>query len=169
MILDLLYTIDIKILLFINQTLSNPIFDIIMPLFDNVKNWIPFILFFWLCLSYFDKKNRWRLLILIHIVILIGDQFGKYIKHLELRDRPWFALGDIINHLGGKGGKHYSFPSNHALNITSITGQLINQLSKAINKLNPDIIILFGDRYETFAAAIAAIPDSLSSVWVVTT
>ena len=56
MILDLLYAIDLKILFFINQTLSNPIFDVIMPLFDNVKNWIPFILFFWLALSYFDKK-----------------------------------------------------------------------------------------------------------------
>jgi len=46
---------------------------------------------------------------------------NKNIKHLELRDRPWFALGDTINHLGGHGGKHYSFPSNHALNITSIS------------------------------------------------
>ena len=121
MILDLLYTIDIKILLFINQTLSNPIFDFIMPLFDNVKNWIPFILIFWMSLSYFDKKNRKKLLILIPLVILIGDQIGKFIKHLELRDRPWVNLGELINHLGGKGGKHYSFPSNHALNISSIS------------------------------------------------
>ena len=148
MILDLLYTIDIKILLFINQTLSNPIFDIIMPLFDNVKNWIPFILFFWLCLSYFDKKNRWRLLILIPIVILIGDQFGKYIKHLELRDRPWFALGDIINHLGGKGGKHYSFPSNHALNITSI-GIIFSSTYKSYSKYiwGYAIVVIFSRVY----------------------
>ena len=46
--------------------------------------------------------------------------------------------------------------NSSSLNITSITGQLINQLSKAINKLNPDIIILFGDRYETFAAAYSS-------------
>ena len=120
--MDLLYTIDLKILLFINKTLSNPIFDFIMPLFDNIKNWIPWILIFWLFLLCVDKKNRIRLLILIPIVILIGDQIGKFIKHLEFRDRPWFALKGLVNHLGEEGGgKHYSFPSNHALNITSIS------------------------------------------------
>ena len=119
--LDILYNLDFQILLFINQTLSTPIFDFIMPLFDKVKNWIPFILIFWLLLCYLDKKNRKKLLILIPLVILIGDQIGKFIKHLEFRDRPWVSLGEFINHLGGNGGKHYSFPSNHALNISSIS------------------------------------------------
>ena len=119
--IEYLYNIDLKILFFINHTLSNSFFDFIMPLFDNVKNWIPYILLLWILLSYFDKKNRVKLLILIPVVIAIGDLLGKNIKHLELRDRPWFALGDIINHLGGHGGKHYSFPSNHAINITSIS------------------------------------------------
>ena len=118
--MDMLYNCDLKILFFINQTLSNPVFDFIMPLFDNVKNWLPFILLFWILLSYLDKKNRKKILVLIPIVIILGDLIGKNIKSLELRDRPWFSLGDSINHLGGKGGKHYSFPSNHALNITSI-------------------------------------------------
>ena len=118
--MDMLYNCDLKILFFINQTLSNPVFDFIMPLFDNVKNWLPFILLFWILLSYLDKKNRKKILVLIPIVIILGDFIGKNIKSLELRDRPWFSLGDSINHLGGKGGQHYSFPSNHALNITSI-------------------------------------------------
>ncbi len=118
--IDLLFNIDQWLLIFINQTLSNNLFDFIMPLFDDVKNWIPLILILWIYLSYIDKKNRVRLLILIPLVILIGDQFGRFIKHIELRDRPWFALGDIVNHLGGKGGKHYSFPSNHALNTAAV-------------------------------------------------
>ena len=119
--LDLLYTLDLKILLFINQILSNPIFDFIMPLFDNVKNWIPFILVFWLVLIYVDKKNRIKLLILVPLVILLGDQIGKIIKDLEFRNRPWVDLRDLVHHLGGDGGKHLSFPSNHALNITSMS------------------------------------------------
>ena len=118
--IELVKNIDYHILIFINQTLSNPVFDFVMPLFDDIKNWIPFILILWICISYIDKKNRVRLLILIPLVILIGDQLGKYIKHLEFRDRPWFALGDLVNHLGGTGGKHFSFPSNHALNTASI-------------------------------------------------
>jgi undecaprenyl-diphosphatase len=119
--MDILYNLDVKILFFINQTLSNQVFDFIMPLFNNVKDWIPFILFFWILLSYLDKKNRNKILILIPLVIIIGDLIGKNIKHLEFRDRPWFSFGDAINHLVGEGGKHYSFPSNHALNISSIS------------------------------------------------
>ena len=40
--IEYLYNIDFKILFFINNTLSNSFFDFIMPLFDNVKNWIPY-------------------------------------------------------------------------------------------------------------------------------
>ena len=117
---EILYKIDYQVLVFINKGLSNPIFDFIMPLFHDTKDWIPFILLFWIYLCYTDKKNRIKLLILIPLVILIGDQLGRYIKHIELRDRPWFALGDLVNHLVGSSGKHYSFPSNHALNTASI-------------------------------------------------
>ena len=118
--IDILYNSDLKILYFINQSLSNPVFDFIMPLFDNVKNWLPFILLFWLLLSYLDIKNRKKLLVLVPIAIILGDLIGKNIKSLELRDRPWFSLGASINHLGGKGGKHKSFPSNHAANLSAL-------------------------------------------------
>ena len=67
--IEYLYNIDLKILFFINHTLSNSFFDFIMPLFDNVKNWIPYILILWILLSYFDKKNRVKLLVLIPVVI----------------------------------------------------------------------------------------------------
>jgi len=40
---------------------------------------------------------------------------------MELRDRPWVTLGEEqIHFLGGKGGAHKSFPSNHAANITGL-------------------------------------------------
>ena len=51
---DLLYSIYLAIFNFINQGLSNPFFDWLMPLFDNVKDWIPAILIMWLLLCYFD-------------------------------------------------------------------------------------------------------------------
>ena len=59
-----------------------------MPLFDNVKNWIPYILLLWILLSYFDKKNRVKLLILIPLVIAIGDLHGDWtmtIKSLKIK------------------------------------------------------------------------------------
>lgn len=107
--------------MFININLSNIVFDFIMPLFDNPKKWILPILILWISLCIKDKKNKYKLLIMVPAVILLADQFGAFIKNLELRDRPWYFFGsDIINHLGGYGGKHKSFPSNHAANICAI-------------------------------------------------
>ena len=119
--IELLKQLDLKLFLFINQTLSNSIFDFIMPLFDNPKHWILPILVLWIFTMVKDKQNRYKLLALIPIIILLCDQTGAFIKNFEVRERPWFILGDdIVNHLGGLGGKHKSFPSNHAANITGL-------------------------------------------------
>lgn len=119
--IDFIKLLDLKLFYFVNQSLSNQIFDWLMPIFDDTKFWIIPILFVWIVLMVKDKSNRWKLAILIPLIILFCDQTGGFIKSFELRDRPWFALGtDVVNHLGGKGGKHYSFPSNHAANITGI-------------------------------------------------
>ena len=120
MIENILYY-DHKIFMFINNNLSNSLFDFIMPLFDHPKNWILPLLLLWIIGVKKDYKNRYKLLIMIPVAIIITDQFGAFIKNFELRDRPWFYFGtDEINHLGGNGGKHKSFPSNHAANLCSL-------------------------------------------------
>ena len=119
--LEYIIYLDHKLFMFINQNLSNPIFDYIMPIFDNPKYWIIPILLFWIMLCTKDKKNRYKLIILIPLVILLSDQFGLFIKNYNLRERPWYHFGqELVNHLGGSGGKHKSFPSNHAANISAI-------------------------------------------------
>lgn len=119
--LEYIIYLDHKLFMFINQNLSNPIFDYIMPIFDNPKYWIIPILLCWIMLCIKDKKNRYKLIILIPLVILLSDQFGLFIKNYNLRERPWYHFGqELVNHLGGSGGKHKSFPSNHAANISAI-------------------------------------------------
>ena len=114
--------LDLTLFYFINHSLANPFFDWLMPIFDKPKAWIPFILIFWLHIAYKDQKYRKMLLILVPLTILFSDQFGGLIKDFGLRDRPWFALGlENVRHLGGTGGKHASFPSNHAANISGIS------------------------------------------------
>ena len=113
--------LELSIFFFINKTIANPVFDFIMPLFDEPKTWIPFILIIWIFLSYKDKQNRIMLLIMVPVVILFCDQIGGFIKDFGFRDRPWYGLGlENVRHLGGFGGKHSSFPSNHAANISGI-------------------------------------------------
>jgi UDP-N-acetylglucosamine 2-epimerase (non-hydrolysing) len=42
------------------------------------------------------------------------------------------------------------------LGVTLTTGRAVSLLAEALAKLRPDIVVLLGDRYETFAAASAA-------------
>ena len=69
----------------------------------------------------FDKNNRWILAVLIPIVIIIVDQSGLFLKKTILRPRPWAGMdSDLVIHLVSEKGKNYSFPSNHAANISGL-------------------------------------------------
>jgi len=69
----------------------------------------------------FDKNNRWILAVLIPIVIIIVDQSGLLLKKTILRPRPWSGMDtDLVIHLVSEKGQNYSFPSNHAANISGL-------------------------------------------------
>ena len=78
--LNTIVELDTAILFLINKALSNPIFDYIMPKFDDPSNWILFILFIWIYSFIKDKENRIKLIILLPITILFCDQIGGFIK-----------------------------------------------------------------------------------------
>ena len=121
MIIDILLSIDRACFMFINNSLSNPLFDFIMPLFDETKFFIPIMILPWLYVVINDKNNRWKLAILIPLVIILVDQSGLFIKKTVLRPRPWAGLNpDLVNHLVAQKGRNYSFPSNHAANMSGL-------------------------------------------------
>ena len=92
-----------------------------MPLFDNTKYFIPIMLLPFLSAVVFDKKNRWKLAVLIPLVIILVDQSGLFIKKTILRPRPWAGMApDLVNHLVAQKGRYYSFPSNHAANMSGL-------------------------------------------------
>ena len=92
-----------------------------MPLFDETKFFIPIMILPWLYAVMNDKNNRWKLAILIPLVIILVDQSGLFIKKAVLRPRPWAGLNpDLVNHLVAQKGRNYSFPSNHAGNISGL-------------------------------------------------
>ena len=75
----------------------------------------------WLYAVLNDKDNRWKLAILIPLVIILVDQSGLFIKKAVLRARPWAELNsDLVNHLVDQKGKNLSFPSNHAANMSGL-------------------------------------------------
>ena len=70
-LIDIFLYIDKSCFLFINKNLSNPIFDSIMPLFHHTKFFIPLILLPWIIAIFYDKNHRWKLAILIPILMIV--------------------------------------------------------------------------------------------------
>ena len=119
--LEQIISLDIQLFILLNNIFPNPFFDYIMPLLHHAKNWLIFIVLFWLYLCYTNKEFRWQLLILTPLIIILCDQFGGFIKDFQLRNRPWVELDTTqIRHLVKQSGAGLSFPSNHALNISGI-------------------------------------------------
>ena len=118
--MEILLKIDTVCFHFINQSLSNPVFDFIMPLFHYTKYSVPFILILWLLAVFYDKPNRWKLA-LIPLIIILVDQSGLWIKKIVLRPRPFVTMTpEIIHHLVPPSGSYLSFPSNHAANNATL-------------------------------------------------
>ena len=128
-IFDILWKLDEVVLKIINIKFSNPIFDFLIPIFDKPVGFILPVLFFWIYFIYNNPTKRKQLIILIPILISFTDQIGYNIKKLELKDRPWVIHQDL-NHLGGKGGMHHSFPSNHASNSMALATIFVHIIGK---------------------------------------
>ncbi len=129
--LEILNTIDTNIMYWINKSLSNTIFDNIMPFITEKDNWvIPLIILFTYLAIFSGKRGRICLAILI-IAIGLTDSISTYIfKPYFQRVRPSHELNGIINVLVSKGGR-LSMPSNHAANIFSATVVLSYFYNKA--------------------------------------
>ena len=119
--METLREIDTAFFHLINRTLSNPVFDTIMPLFHHEKYILPLILTSWILTVFYDRHNRWKLAFIIPLVIILVDQSGLWIKKTVLRPRPFQTIDPtIIHHLVGPSGINLSFPSNHAANTAAL-------------------------------------------------
>ena len=107
---------DRQLFYFINHTLANPFFDLLMPWLRNPASWIPlylFIIFF--CLWRF-KKQGLLLIIFIALAAGIADKTSAgIIKPLVHRIRPCRDVVTAKTDIERAGcGTGYSFPSTHA-------------------------------------------------------
>ena len=114
--IDTLVEIDKKLMVFLNKTISNSIFDIVMPIITN-QNFLAIIcVILIIYLGYFgEKKGRITLVVLLFAAGMSDAICAQIIKPWVGRIRPSHEFIEYINLLVSKGGK-WSFPSNHAAN-----------------------------------------------------
>ena len=113
--MEFLYQIDMKLLYFINHTLSNPFFDKLFPFITEVKNW--YIAYTILFLILIVKGGRIGRIAAVGMILLIvaTDQFSSFfVKSMVGRIRPCNVYPDL--NVLVTCTESFSFPSSHAVN-----------------------------------------------------
>ncbi|MCK4856678.1 MAG: phosphatase PAP2 family protein [candidate division Zixibacteria bacterium] len=110
-----LVQVDAGLFYFLNVTLANPVFDLLMPLITS--NWLlrPVIVLILLYLVIFGKRQGRITAIICIVTVIATDQISAHLlKPIISRIRPCHVLPDI--HLLVNCSKGLSFPSAHAAN-----------------------------------------------------
>ena len=119
-LIENLKSFDLQIFFFINNNMSNSIFDILMPLITNKNNWIIPVIIFVLYLLFLNKIKGKIVFVIILISLGINDYFcATILKPYFQRLRPSHEMFELINLLISKGGK-WSMPSNHSSNMFAL-------------------------------------------------
>src|SRR5437016_1582837 len=110
-----LRSLDVALFRFINETLSNSLFDRIMPFFSGNSVFVPLLVALAAILVW-KKGARGRVcLIMLALVICLGDPLiVNTLKHAIGRLRPFNEIPDAIIRVG-RGGS-FSMPSAHTAN-----------------------------------------------------
>jgi undecaprenyl-diphosphatase len=129
----MLQHIDQTLFFFINNTLANPVLDVVCPFFRNQKNWyMLYAVFAYLLYKKYNTKAIY-ILLAAGLLIFISDQASaNLIKNMFQRLRP--CNDDLIKYqvrLLVNCGQGYSFISAHATNhfaLAVFVGSLLGHL-----------------------------------------
>ncbi len=122
--IEILYAIDKAVLLFLNQTIANPVGDFLWPIITDYDKFLPVRILLvgawvWLLIKG-GTKGRTVALLLIPVLVVSDKLNSEVLKDLFDRARPCHGTGEdhvvyglrlLVNCGSGK-----SFPSSHAVN-----------------------------------------------------
>jgi 4-amino-4-deoxy-L-arabinose transferase-like glycosyltransferase/membrane-associated phospholipid phosphatase len=119
-----LQTLDTSLFYFINQSLSNPFFDWLMPILsggNGVMRWfVPLAIAVITAMLCFGKARLRLCALMIFLVVALGDPLVvNTIKKAVDRPRPCMTLPDVVERLGCT--QTGSMPSAHAANWFAVT------------------------------------------------
>lgn len=121
-----LKNVDYILFHFINHTISNGLFDVVLPFLRNAPNWIPLYIFLTIYLIHKYKLEAVKYALYIIIAFALADFISAGIlKPFIGRLRPCHSLTLqahlLLGHCGGK----WSFPSTHATNHMAIALSIV--------------------------------------------
>lgn len=118
--MSFLQSIDTALFNFGNQSLSNPLFDWLMPFLSGNRLFIPFVLFMAVFLIWKHKARGILCVLFCLLVVGIGDGWViNTVKHLIARARPFHDIESAITLVGRTSSP--SFPSAHSANAFAVT------------------------------------------------
>ena len=118
--MSFLQSIDVALFNFFNQSISNPVFDWLMPFLSGNRLFIPFVLVMAVFLIWKHKTRGILCVVFCLLVVGIGDGWIiNTIKHLVGRMRPFHDIEAAITLVGRTGSP--SFPSAHSANAFAVS------------------------------------------------
>lgn len=116
--IEFFYSIDVALFFFINHTIANPVFDVLMPFLTDLnkqKIVIAFVIGIAGWISWKGGRQARITIAVLIVTVIISDQLNSFIvKHFFERIRPCRALEGVRMLVDC--GSGYSFPSSHAVN-----------------------------------------------------
>jgi membrane-associated phospholipid phosphatase len=135
--------VDVGVFRFINGTLSNSVFDVVMPFASGNKFFFPVLAIIGMLLLWKGGKRGWLCAMMAVLILWPGDSYiCNTIKHAVARERPFAALADVNQPMSHRKNRpanpptamgnpqnvspaalpnHNSMPSSHAANWFAAT------------------------------------------------
>ena len=130
------HSLDVALFRFINLTLSNPLFDRVMPFFSGNSLFVPLLIVLAAILVWREGARGRICLVMLVLVICLGDPLiVNTIKHAVGRLRPFNEIPDAITRVG-RGGS-FSMPSAHSANWFSATTVLFIYYRRSVRFMLP--------------------------------
>ena len=102
----------------INHSLSNPLFDWLMPVLSGNKFFVPMVIVAAVALIWKQRTKGALCVAFILLAVALGDPLIiNSIKHAVARPRPFVTLPDAITLVGRT--ESFSLPSAHAANMAA--------------------------------------------------
>lgn len=114
--MEIIIKSDVYLFHLINQSLANPVFDFVMPIITEFKNFVIPLVILSIWLLYKKRLTGLDLLITLGVTILLTDQLSSHVlKPIFERFRPCSTL-PYVRLITGHCNSSFSFPSSHAAN-----------------------------------------------------